>query len=131
MNSRKVAAALPRDARYRRAEQLSDMHLCQPVHARLLWAYPALVTVAIDATAIGCDRPGEQVSLFRSGPSRLVWAIALPAMLTNVATALFGLADMWATGRLETPQRRARSSCAKFMMGLLVCFTSCALGRSP
>jgi hypothetical protein len=33
-------------------------------------------------------------------PSRLVWSIALPAMLTNVATALSGLADMRAIGRL-------------------------------
>ena len=29
-----------------------------------------------------------------------LWSIALPAMLTNVATALFGLADMWVIGRL-------------------------------
>jgi len=32
--------------------------------------------------------------------SRLLWSIAFPAMLTNVATTLFGLADMWIMGRL-------------------------------
>jgi len=33
--------------------------------------------------------------------TRAIWAIALPAMLTNVATALIGLGDMWIVGRLE------------------------------
>lgn len=33
--------------------------------------------------------------------TRAIWAIALPAMLTNVATALIGLGDMWIAGRLE------------------------------
>lgn len=32
--------------------------------------------------------------------SRTILAIALPAMLTNVATAVFGLADLWVIGRL-------------------------------
>lgn len=32
--------------------------------------------------------------------ARLIWAIALPAMVTNVATALIGLGDMWIVGRL-------------------------------
>jgi Na+-driven multidrug efflux pump len=31
---------------------------------------------------------------------RTILAIAVPSMLTNVATALFGLADMWVIGRL-------------------------------
>ena len=31
---------------------------------------------------------------------RTIWAIALPSMLTNVATAMFGLADLWVIGRL-------------------------------
>ncbi len=35
--------------------------------------------------------------------TRLIWAIALPAMVTNVATALIGLGDMWIVGRLEDP----------------------------
>ena len=32
--------------------------------------------------------------------TRAIWAIAIPAMLTNVATALIGLGDMWIVGRL-------------------------------
>ena len=32
--------------------------------------------------------------------TRAIWAIALPAMLTNVATALIGLGDMWIVGQL-------------------------------
>ena len=31
---------------------------------------------------------------------RAIWAIAIPAMATNVATALIGLGDMWVVGRL-------------------------------
>ncbi|ANU08306.1 MATE family efflux transporter [Paraurantiacibacter namhicola] len=31
---------------------------------------------------------------------RIIWTIALPAMVTNVATALIGLGDMWIVGRL-------------------------------
>jgi MATE family multidrug resistance protein len=31
---------------------------------------------------------------------RAIWAIALPAMVTNVATALIGLGDMWIVGQL-------------------------------
>lgn len=31
---------------------------------------------------------------------RLIWAIALPAMVTNVATALIGVGDMWIVGKL-------------------------------
>ena len=33
--------------------------------------------------------------------TRAIWAIALPAMVTNVATALIGLGDMWVVGRLD------------------------------
>ncbi|WP_260483232.1 MATE family efflux transporter [Sphingomicrobium flavum] len=33
--------------------------------------------------------------------SRAIWALAIPAMLTNVATALIGIGDMWIVGRLE------------------------------
>ncbi len=32
--------------------------------------------------------------------TRAIWAIALPAMLTNVATALIGIGDMWIVGQL-------------------------------
>ncbi|RDC60383.1 DNA-damage-inducible protein [Alteripontixanthobacter maritimus] len=33
--------------------------------------------------------------------TRAIWAIALPAMVTNVATALIGIGDIWIVGRLE------------------------------
>ena len=33
--------------------------------------------------------------------ARLIWAIALPAMVTNVATALIGVGDMWIVGQLD------------------------------
>ena len=32
--------------------------------------------------------------------TRAIWAIALPAMITNVATALIGIGDMWIVGQL-------------------------------
>ncbi|MCM8558344.1 MATE family efflux transporter [Sphingomicrobium sediminis] len=32
--------------------------------------------------------------------TRAIWAIAIPAMLTNVATALIGIGDVWIVGRL-------------------------------
>ncbi|WP_374405181.1 MATE family efflux transporter [Pelagerythrobacter sp.] len=35
-----------------------------------------------------------------STDTRAIWAIALPAMVTNVATALIGLGDIWIVGRL-------------------------------
>lgn len=55
--------------------------------------------------------------------NRQLWAIALPAMLTNVATALFGLADMWAIGRLgDASAQGAVELGAKFMLGLLNVF---------
>ena len=54
---------------------------------------------------------------------RSIWAIALPAMLTNVATALFGLADIWTIGQLgDAAAQGAVELGAKFMMGLLVVF---------
>jgi MATE family multidrug resistance protein len=61
----------------------------------------------------------------QSAPSlhRAIWAIALPSMLTNVATALFGLADLWVIGRLgDAPAQAGVELGAKFMMGLLVVF---------
>ncbi|WP_404480458.1 MATE family efflux transporter [Novosphingobium sp. BL-52-GroH] len=55
--------------------------------------------------------------------ARQLWSIALPAMLTNVATALFGIADMWAIGRLgDAPAQGAVELGAKFMLGLLNVF---------
>lgn len=32
--------------------------------------------------------------------ARIIWLIAIPAMLTNVATALIGIGDIWIVGRL-------------------------------
>ena len=58
-----------------------------------------------------------------SGLHRAIWAIALPSMLTNVATALFGLADLWVIGQLGDADAQAGVELgAKFMMGLLVVF---------
>lgn len=52
-----------------------------------------------------------------------MWSIAFPAILTNVATALFGLADMWAIGRLGDPVAQGAVELgAKFMVGLLAVF---------
>lgn len=33
--------------------------------------------------------------------TRIIWGLAIPAMLTNVATALIGIGDIWIVGRLE------------------------------
>ena len=52
-----------------------------------------------------------------------VWAIALPTMLTNVATALFGLADMWTIGKLGDASAQGGVELgAKGMMALLNIF---------
>jgi len=57
------------------------------------------------------------------GHARQLWSIALPAMLTNVATAMFGIADMWAIGRLgDASAQGAVELGAKFMLGLLNVF---------
>ena len=54
---------------------------------------------------------------------RAILAIALPSMLTNVATALFGLADLWVIGQLgDAPAQAGVELGAKFMLGLLVVF---------
>ena len=54
---------------------------------------------------------------------RAILAIALPAMLTNVATALFGLADMWVIGRLgDAAAQGGVEVGAKLLMALLVVF---------
>jgi MATE family multidrug resistance protein len=59
----------------------------------------------------------------RGGLNRTIWAIALPSMLTNVATALFGLADLWVIGQLGEAEPQAGVELgAKFMMGLLIVF---------
>ena len=57
------------------------------------------------------------------GLHRAIWAIALPSILTNVATALFGIADLWVIGQLGQPDAQAGVELgAKFMMALLVVF---------
>jgi MATE family multidrug resistance protein len=54
---------------------------------------------------------------------RAILAIALPSMLTNVATALFGLADTWVIGRLGDPVAQGAVEVgAKLLMTLLVVF---------
>jgi MATE family multidrug resistance protein len=54
---------------------------------------------------------------------RVILAIALPAMLTSVATALFGLADMWVIGRLgDAVAQGAVEVGAKLLMTLLIVF---------
>ena len=51
--------------------------------------------------------------------ARLIWAIALPAMLTNVATALIGVGDMWIVGRLgDAPTQGAVDVGAKLFAAL-------------
>ncbi|GGZ09914.1 MATE family efflux transporter [Novosphingobium colocasiae] len=53
----------------------------------------------------------------------MVWTIAVPAMLTNLATALFGLADMWTIGRLgDAAAQGGVELGAKYMFGLLGVF---------
>jgi MATE family multidrug resistance protein len=55
--------------------------------------------------------------------NRAVWAIALPSMLTNLATALFGIADLWVIGQLGQAEPQAGVELgAKFMLGLLIVF---------
>jgi MATE family multidrug resistance protein len=54
---------------------------------------------------------------------RAILGIALPSMLTNVATALFGLADMWVIGRLgEATAQGAVEIGAKLLMVVLIVF---------
>jgi putative efflux protein, MATE family len=53
----------------------------------------------------------------------VLWSIALPAMLANVATALFGLADMWVIGQIgDAAAQGAVELGAKYMMAILIVF---------
>jgi MATE family multidrug resistance protein len=55
--------------------------------------------------------------------SRAILAIALPSMMTNVATALFGLADLWVIGRLGVASAQGAVEIgAKLLMTVLVVF---------
>jgi len=57
------------------------------------------------------------------GASGAILAIALPSMVTNVATALFGLADMWVIGRLGVPAAQGAVEVgAKLLMTVLIVF---------
>lgn len=54
---------------------------------------------------------------------RAIMTIAVPAMLTNVATALFGMADTWVIGRLGDPVAQGAVEVgARFLMALLIVF---------
>ena len=58
-----------------------------------------------------------------AGLNRAILAIALPAMLTNVATALFGLADMWVIGRLgDAAAQGGVEVGARLLMTVLIVF---------
>lgn len=54
---------------------------------------------------------------------RAIWSIAIPAMATNVATALIGIADIWIIGQLgEAAAQGAVEMGARLLMSLLVIF---------
>ena len=53
-----------------------------------------------DHTATGSEEHALTVSAPAKLDRRAIWAIALPAMITNVATALIGIGDMWIVGQL-------------------------------
>ncbi|MDQ0464499.1 MATE family multidrug resistance protein [Caulobacter ginsengisoli] len=58
-----------------------------------------------------------------AGLRRAILAIALPATLTGVATALFGMADTWVIGQLGEPVAQGAVELgARFLMALLVVF---------
>ncbi|KPF78856.1 hypothetical protein IP88_02985 [alpha proteobacterium AAP81b] len=61
--------------------------------------------------------------------ARAILAIAVPAMLTNAATALFGLADIWVIGQAGSalPQAAVELG-AKLMLGLLAAFNFLRMG---
>lgn len=54
---------------------------------------------------------------------RALWSVAIPAMLTNIATALFGLADVWVIGRTgDAAAQGGVEVGARFLMALLLVF---------
>lgn len=62
-------------------------------------------------------------ALAAPGLHRSILAIAAPSMATNVATALFGMADMWVIGRLgEAAPQGAVEVGAKLLMTVLIVF---------
>lgn len=55
--------------------------------------------------------------------TRAIWSITLPAMATNVATALIGIADIWVIGQLGDPAAQGAVELgARLLMGMLVVF---------
>ncbi len=55
--------------------------------------------------------------------TRAIWSIAIPAMATNVATALIGIADIWVIGQLgDAAAQGAVELGARLLMGLFVIF---------
>ena len=55
--------------------------------------------------------------------ARAIWSIAVPAMASNVATALIGVADVWVIGQLgDAPAQGAVELGARLLMTLLVVF---------
>ncbi len=55
--------------------------------------------------------------------NKTILTLALPAMLTNVATALFGLADVWVIGRLgDVTAQGGVEIGAKLITALLILF---------
>lgn len=62
---------------------------------------------------------------------RLIWAIALPAMATNVATALIGVGDMWIVGRLgDAPTQGAVDIGAKLFAALFTVMNFLKMGTT-
>ena len=62
---------------------------------------------------------GCPIARTQSLDTRLIWAIALPAMVTNVATALIGVGDMWIVGQLgDAPTQGAVDIGAKLFAAL-------------
>lgn len=55
--------------------------------------------------------------------TRAIWSIAIPAMATNVATALIGIADIWVIGQLgDAAAQGAVEMGARLVLSLLVIF---------
>lgn len=64
------------------------------------------------------DSPSSRFDIHKQ-----IWSIALPAMLANLATALFSVADLWVIGRLgDAAAQGAVELGAKLLMGMLTVF---------
>lgn len=77
---------------------------------------------AIIQQMLSPKRAAVRLRLF-SSRSKIIAAIALPAIVTNIATALFGIADIWTIGRLGDPQAQGGVEIgAKLLTTLCVLF---------